>query len=253
MLLSTGLAEKLYGMLQKFNKGFQIKLLLMNLISRLIGIHELILLNFYPYLQKYIRPHQIDVTKILLCAAQATHEHVPPDTMALLIKEILNNFVSERNSPEGIAVGINAIREICARCPLAMDSDYLNDLAQYKKFKNKNVTEAAKSIINLFREINPKMLKRRFKIRPTEAVKELSERNFEYGALNAKSYIPGTEVLPINPSTTNADDDKIVEDEKAKDSDGWIDVSHSEDEVYFDEDDEKEEKEDEKEEKEDEK
>ncbi|GFV39021.1 protein SDA1 homolog [Trichonephila clavipes] len=246
-----GLAEKLFGMLQKFNKGFQIKLLLMNLTSRLIGINELMLLNFYPYLQRYLRPHQIDVTKILLCAAQATHEHVPPDTMAMLIKEILNNFVSEKNSPEGVAVGINAIREICARCPLAMDTDCLDDLAQYKKFKNKNVTEAAKSIINLFREINPKMLKRKFKIRPTEAVKELSERNFEYGALNAKSYIPGTEVLPINPSTTNADDDKIVEVENAKDSDGWIDVSHSEDEVYFDKDDD--EKEDEKKEKEGEK
>ncbi|GFQ96278.1 protein SDA1 homolog [Trichonephila clavata] len=126
-----------------------------------------------------------------------------------------------------------------------MDSEYLDDLAQYKKFKNKNVTEAAKSIINLFREINPKMLKRRYKIRPTEAVKELNEKSFEYGALNAKSYIPGTEVLPINPSTTIAADDKIVEDEKANDSDGWIDVSHSEDEVYFDEE---EENEDEKEE-----
>ncbi|GFQ64741.1 protein SDA1 homolog, partial [Trichonephila clavata] len=101
----SGLAEKLYGMLQKFNSGFQIKLLLMNLISRLIGIHELMLLNFYPYLQKYLRPHQIDVTKILLCAAQATHEQVPPDIAATLIKEILDNFVTERNSPEGIAVG----------------------------------------------------------------------------------------------------------------------------------------------------
>ncbi|GFQ96703.1 protein SDA1 homolog, partial [Trichonephila clavata] len=169
----------------------------------------LMLLNFYPYLQKYLRPHQIDVTKILLCAAQATHEQVPPDIAATLIKEILDNFVTERNSPEGIAVGINAIREICTRCPLAMDSEYLDDLAQYKKFKNKNVTEAAKSIINLFREINPKMLKRRYKIRPTEAVKELNEKSFEYGALNAKSYIPGTEVLPINPSTTIAADDKI--------------------------------------------
>lgn len=34
--------------------------------------------------------------------------------------------------------------------------------------------------------------------RPTEASKELD--TLEYGALKAKSYIPGTEALPVEPS-----------------------------------------------------
>ncbi|GIY95964.1 protein SDA1 homolog [Caerostris extrusa] len=166
-----------------------------------------------------------EVTKILVCAAQAVHEYVPPDIIQEIIKEILDNFVTERNSNEVITVGINAIREICSRCPLAIDADLLHDLAQYDKFKDKNVTMAAKSLIKLYREINPKLLQRKYRGRPTEASKQL--KNYEYGALKAQSYVPGTEILSVDPS-----DDKPVENDEANDSDGsWINVSHSEDEV----------------------
>lgn len=33
---------------------------------------------------------------------------------------------------------INAIKEICARCPLAISQDLLLDIVQYKKYKNKS-------------------------------------------------------------------------------------------------------------------
>ena len=36
-----------------------------------------------------------------------------------------------------MAVGLNSVREICARCPLAIDEDLLQDLAQYKNHKDK--------------------------------------------------------------------------------------------------------------------
>ncbi|GIY89881.1 protein SDA1 homolog [Caerostris darwini] len=220
-----GLAEKLFARLQIINAYFEVKLLMFNFISRLIGIHQLILLNFYSFLRKFIKPHQREVTKILVCAAQAVHEYVPPDIIQEIIKEILDNFVTERNSNEVITVGINAIREICSRCPLAIDADLLHDLAQYDKYKDKNVTMAAKSLIKLYREINPKLLQRKYRGRPTEASKQL--KNYEYGASKAQSYVPGTEILSVDPS-----DDKPVENDEANDSDGsWINVSHSEDEV----------------------
>ncbi|GBM05060.1 Protein SDA1 [Araneus ventricosus] len=237
-----GLAEKLFARLQKMTESFEVKLLVMNFISRLIGIHELLVLNFYPFLRKFIKPRQTDVTKILMCAAQAVHEYVPPDSVQELVKEILYNFVTERNSSEVITVGINSIREICARCPLAIGQDLLHDLAQYEKYKDKNVTMAAKSLIKLFREINPKMLQRRFRSRPTEATKQIDSKKFEYGALSAKSYIPGTENLSLDPSAEN--NDVKAEDDEANDSDGsWIDVSHSEDEIPDEEDDESEDEE----------
>ncbi|CAL1275812.1 unnamed protein product [Larinioides sclopetarius] len=238
-----GLAEKLFVRLQSMKEGFEVKLLVMNFISRLIGIHELLILNFYPFLRKFIKPRQTDVTKILMCAAQAVHELVPPDSVQEVVKEILYNFVTERNSSEVITVGINSIREICVRCPLAIDQDLLHDLAQYEKYKDKNVTMAAKSLIKLFREINPKLLQRKFRSRPTEATKQIDSKKFEYGALSAKSYIPGAQNLSLDPSAENID--VKAEDDEANDSDGsWIDVSHSEDEISDEEDDKSEEEED---------
>lgn len=81
-----------------------------------------------------------------------------------MLKTIANNFITERNTSEVIAIGINAIREICSRCPLAMDEDLLGDLVQYKDYKDKAVSTAAKSLIQLFRVKNPKLLSRRDRV-----------------------------------------------------------------------------------------
>jgi uncharacterized membrane protein len=43
---------------------------MMAVISRAVGVHQLLLLNFYPFLQKYIQPHQRDVTQILAILIQ---------------------------------------------------------------------------------------------------------------------------------------------------------------------------------------
>ena len=54
----TGFAEKLFQKLEKLNECFEVKLMHLNLISRLIGLHELLLLPYYPYLQRFLQPHQ---------------------------------------------------------------------------------------------------------------------------------------------------------------------------------------------------
>ena len=59
---------------------------------------------------------------------------------------------------------LNAVREICSRCPLAMGTDLLQDLVQYKSYKNKAVVAAARSLIQLFRGINPEMLHKRDRV-----------------------------------------------------------------------------------------
>lgn len=95
-----GFAEKLFKQVESSTERFEVKLMMMNLIARLIGIHELILLNFYPYLQRFLQPHQREVTKLLMFAAQSSHEMVPPDAIEPMLMTIANNFVSERNSNE---------------------------------------------------------------------------------------------------------------------------------------------------------
>jgi protein SDA1 len=58
-------------------------------------------------------------------------------------------------------VGLNSIREICARAPLVMEADLLWDLVAYKKDKHKGVMMASRSLIALFRDINPGLLMRK--------------------------------------------------------------------------------------------
>lgn len=51
-------AEKLFKQTQKNNDKFEVKLMTLDVISRLIGLHNLFLFNFYPYIQRFLHPHQ---------------------------------------------------------------------------------------------------------------------------------------------------------------------------------------------------
>uniref|UniRef100_A0A0N4V820 Protein SDA1 n=1 Tax=Enterobius vermicularis TaxID=51028 RepID=A0A0N4V820_ENTVE len=143
------------------NERFDLRLLRIALCARVIGIHKLQTLSFYSYLHRYFQPKQREVTRLLLYAAQACHELVPPDIVEQLVRVIAQNFVTDRNSPEAITVGLNTIREIFTNCSFAATEDLLRDLTEYKKYKNKNVSMAARGLITLFRTVNPKLLYRK--------------------------------------------------------------------------------------------
>lgn len=218
------MAEKLFKQLEQTTKRFEVKLLTLDVISRLIGLHELFLLNFYPYIQRFMQPHQREVTRILQFVAQASHELLPPDVLQPVLKTLVNNFVTERNSSDVMAIGLNAVREICSRCPLAMDEDLLQDLAQYKSYRERSVMMAAKSLIHLFRNIRPDLLHKKDRGRPTEATSELTPKT--YGQTDAKDYVPGAEILLKEDSgeiEINSDSDT--------DDDQWVDIQHSDDDV----------------------
>ncbi|XP_051533853.1 protein SDA1 homolog [Myxocyprinus asiaticus] len=223
-------AEKLLKQLESSNERFEVKIMLMELISRLVGIHELFLFNFYPFVQRFLQPHQREVTKILLCAAQASHQLVPPEIIESVIMTIANNFVTDRNSGEVMTVGINAIKEVVARCPLSISEDLLQDLTQYKSHKDKNVAMSSRGLIQLFRDLNPKMLHRKDRGRPTESSKEAKIQN--YGELEAKDYIPGAEVLEVEEKAEEEDEDGWENASMSEDDeDGeWVNVHHSSDE-----------------------
>ncbi|XP_030598410.1 protein SDA1 homolog isoform X2 [Archocentrus centrarchus] len=225
-------SEKLLKQLEDSKERFEVKIMMMELISRLVGIHELFLFNFYPFMQRFLQPHQREVTKILLCAAQASHQLVPPEIIEPVIMTIANNFVTDRNSGEVMTVGLNAIREVAARCPLAINEDLLQDLSQYKTHKDKNVMMSARGLIQLFRSLNPQMLHKKDRGRPTAASAEAKIK--DYGELEAKDYIPGAEVLEVEEENKEGEEDEdgwesaSISDD---DEDGeWVDVHHSSDE-----------------------
>uniref|UniRef100_A0A1Q3F542 Protein SDA1 n=1 Tax=Culex tarsalis TaxID=7177 RepID=A0A1Q3F542_CULTA len=220
-----GMAENLFKQLQAGNERFEVKLMHLDVISRLVGIHELFLFSFYPYITRFVQPHQRQVTRILQFAAQASHELVPPDLIEPVIKTLVNNFVTERNSSDVMAIGLNAVREICVRCPLAMNEDLLRDLTMYKNYKEKSVMMAAKALILLYREQIPTLLAKKDRGRPTEASVEIKPK--KYGEVQAMDHIPGTEALLNAAPDLDVSDDDGEEDDS--DSEGvWVDVDSDE-------------------------
>ena len=76
------------------------KLLVLQLVTRLVGLHKLHVLQLYSYFQKFLTPRQPSVTSFLASLAQASHDLVPPDDLEPLIQKIANEFVSEASAAE---------------------------------------------------------------------------------------------------------------------------------------------------------
>ncbi|KAL4092060.1 hypothetical protein QTP88_026633 [Uroleucon formosanum] len=222
-----GFAEKLFHQLEKRHERFEVKMLTLDVVSRLIGLHQLIIFNFYPYIQRFLQPHQKEVVRMMQFVAQASHEIIPPDVLEPVLRALVNNFVTERNSSDVMAIGLNAIREMCTRAPLVMTEDLLRDLAQYKNYRERSVMMAAKSLIHVYRSSMPHLLHKKDRGRPTEASLEIVAR--KYGEVDAKEFVPGAEILLETENNESADDS----DESGDDE--WVNVSHSENEISDDE------------------
>lgn len=160
-------AERLYDMLVRYDKRLSLdhKILIMQLLSRVIGAHKLCVLGFYTYIVKYLTYHQLRIPAILVALAQAVHDCIPPDAITPVIRKLAQEFVHPGVGSEVIAAGLNAIREVCRRQPWAMEEDLLGDLVEYRKSREKSVTAAARGLLQLYREVNPELLKRRERVR----------------------------------------------------------------------------------------
>lgn len=156
-----GFAEKLFQkhlQSSRVKLSLESKLLVLQLVTRLIGLHKLTVIELYSWFIKYLTPKQQSATSFLASLAQATHDHIPPDVIEPLIQKIANEFVSEAAAAEVCAAGLNAIRETCARQPLAMEDTLLQDLVQYRKSKDKGVSMAARGLLSLYREKGAELL-----------------------------------------------------------------------------------------------
>lgn len=159
-----GFAESLFSKHLQNTKSrldLEHKLLVLQLVSRLVGLHKLTVISLYSYFLKYLTPRQPSVTSFLASLAQSTHSLVPPDVLEPLVQKIANEFVSEAAAAEIASAGLNAIREICVRQPLAMNDTLLQDLVMYRKSKDKGVVMAAKGLLSLYRDVGADLLKKR--------------------------------------------------------------------------------------------
>ena len=258
-----GFAEQMFDnhLSSKNSNKFDLdqKILFMNLISRLIGTHKLIVLGVYTFFLKYLTPKQRNVTQIMAAAAQASHDLVPPESIQIVVRKIADEFVSDGVAAEVASAGINTIREILARAPLAIDAPLLQDLTEYKGSKSKAVMMAARSLISLYREVAPEMLlkKDRGKVASIELQKGEKSGLPQYGVENNVTSIPGIELLAKwkkeqgLDSREDEEDDanwEVDDDEDASDIEGdWIDVESDKEINISDSDDDNEEDEQEQE------
>jgi protein SDA1 len=161
-------AEKLIGLLKQGTIAgehiqFKAKLVIMKALSRLVGLRKLILPDLYPFLRRYIQPHQKEVPQILAFSVQSVHGEIPDESVQELLKAISHAFIAEHCSDEVIASGICAVREICRRNN-AIQEELLNEIAAYcSAKKDKIVKAAARGLVNLYRDIDPSKLDKKFR------------------------------------------------------------------------------------------
>ncbi|KIW05055.1 uncharacterized protein PV09_04210 [Verruconis gallopava] len=259
-----GFAEELFRKhLQPQNaKGklnLEQRLLILQLVTRLVGLHQLAIEALYSWFLKFLTPRQASVTTYLACLAQATHIQVPDDHLKPCLQKIANEFVSEASASEVASAGLNAIREICARQPLAMDETLLQDLVMYRKSKDKGVMMAAKGLLSLYREKDPEKLRRRDRGKEASIALQGGEfKRLRFGEVQADEGIQGIELLEAwkeeerkkkraeqGLGSDDDLDDEIKEDEEAgwenweaesddsESSGGWINVESDGEDIYI--------------------
>ncbi|CAI4217386.1 unnamed protein product [Parascedosporium putredinis] len=177
-----------------------------------------------------------------------------PESVEPLLQKIANEFVSEGSAGEVAAAGLNAIREVCVRQPLAMSETLLQDLVQYRKSKDKGVMMAAKGLLSLYREVGAELLRKKDRGKDaTIGLKTGDLRHRKFGEEEA-SGIEGLELLVKwkEEQKKKKEEERALKGEGAKkegededgynssdwevesvdsdDSGGWIDVEHSDDE-----------------------
>ncbi|KAK7466881.1 Severe Depolymerization of Actin [Stygiomarasmius scandens] len=252
-------AEKLYDILNHHDKRFSLdhKILIMQLLSRVVGSHKLCVLGFYTYIVKYLTYHQLRVPSILVALAQSVHDLTPPDALTPVIQKLAHEFVHPGVASEVIAAGINAIREVCRRQPWAMEEDLLGDLIEYKKSKDKAVVAASRGLLQLYREVNPGMLKRRERGKEAAMGMASGTQPLPFGhTANAAVDIEGLSLLENHlkkmeengEEIDNEDDEAAWEgwdvdsesESESESSDGWINVDDDDDINISDSEDEKE-------------
>ncbi|KAL9011908.1 MAG: hypothetical protein Q9173_003290 [Seirophora scorigena] len=252
-----GFAETLFSKHLQNSKSklnLEQKLQVLQLVSRLVGLHKLTVMSLYSYFIKYLTPRQPSVTSFLASLAQATHNLVPPDILEPLVQKIANEFVSEAAAAEVASAGLNAIREICVRQPLAMNDTLLQDLVMYRKSKDKGVVMAAKGLLGLYRDVGPEMLKKRDRgkeaamglrsgirkeqrfgeeaageIEGLELLEKWKEEEKVKKLLAQKTHAEG-DLVEAELSGDNEEDDDgwDIDEDSDSDSGGWQDVSSEE-------------------------
>ena len=187
-----GFTEKLFAKLIK-GKGKKKELkgeaamLALNLVAKMIGRHKLIIPEYFAYSNHAIKSKNKNIARVLASIAEACHENLQRDDVKDIAGTIIDNMVSEHCTPESITMGLNTIREICLRMSHILNEEQLAYLVQFREYKNRYVCNAARSIVNAYRDINPMLLPKK--------LRGLDKSDDEEGVTDDKGKAAGLELL----------------------------------------------------------
>ncbi len=76
-----GFCERLFQKLKVCSFKVEVKVLMMQVLSRIIGRNGLLILNFYVFVKRYLMPHVKQIGKMFSFVSEAIHCRIPPDVL----------------------------------------------------------------------------------------------------------------------------------------------------------------------------
>ena len=237
------LATAVFKRVRKREFSFNTRLLFLQVVSRLIARHKLILLDFYPYMQRFIGPRQDKATKILAIVAEAVTDEVPPQELSSTVRVILDKFVTESMQPEIITVGINTITTIAAKNCNILTADQIEDIMGFTKLHDKNVSAAVKGLVNVYQGENPALL--RAAVRSKKARLSLKEGlvpENDFGTDKSQQGMSGLELFLrsecLKQTKEALEEEEAQADTESEDDENETEESEGDDREECDDDDE---------------
>ena len=155
--------DKIFNKLKSSKMAFKAKLFQMGLISRIVWKFELIFPNYFHYMHRYIKSNNNELPSVLTCLAGACHARTSLSELKPIVALILQNFANEAAPMDRLVMGVNTLKEVCLRIPEAMEEDDIYQICLLRKNKHKMVAGCIRSFINLWRGINPRILKKEYR------------------------------------------------------------------------------------------
>ncbi len=199
-------SQELFKKANSYQRGeFSHKLIVIRLLGRVLGRQRLLLENYYNFMLNFMKSDQKDIEIILASLIESCHNQIPPSELEPIINKLFDNFISENYPPQLVNLGLNTLREIIERCPYCIDKGQYSIILDLRYYKNKSVSNAARSIVNLCKEIDGKFGKGNGEI-------SFGDNNFDFG-------IEGIELLKKlekKPKDYKMDQEEILDEKQLK-------------------------------------
>ena len=194
--------QELYKKINSFQTGnFNYKIVCIRLLGRILGRHKLIMDNYFNFIINFMKSDQKDIESILASLAEACHDLIPPTEIEPIIKKLFDNFINDTFPPNYITIGLKTLLEITERCPYCLNDGEFSVVNDLRTFKNKSVANAARAIVNLFKE------------------RKENNDNFDYGNNKVDYGIEGIELLKKlekKPKDYKMEEEEILDEKQLK-------------------------------------